>query len=305
MTATVPKPIRFPDAERISTGTAAPAPPSTRPLSSHKVMTLSQRFVVGLQGRLLPILVTVLLLAASAAQAQRVDHGAFDRLLGEHVDAQGRVDYDAFQRAPEFGRYLELLARTDPAELPAPERLALWINAYNAYTIALINRHDERESIRNINRTLGFIKGKGPWGEPLARVGGRDYTLDEIEHGIIRERFREPRIHFALVCAARGCPPLRREAYTGARLNAQLDEQARRFLLREPSKNRVEVGERRVYLSRIFDWYGEDFGKSPAAIGRYLAGFHPPGPARELLLGGDFRIEHTPYDWSLNRQGSR
>lgn len=229
------------------------------------------------------------------------DHSAFDDLLATHVDAHGVVDYDAFARSADFRGYLDQLARADLAPLSESERLALWINAYNAYTIELINQHGERESIRNINRTLGFLKGKGPWQEPIATVAGHTYTLDQIEHEIIRKRFDEPRIHFALVCAALGCPPLRREAYTGARLDAQLDDQARRFLLRSPEKNRVDVEARRVYLSPIFDWYGEDFGRDAAEVGQYLARYFT-GPEQELLRSGDFRIEYTHYDWTLNSQ---
>jgi hypothetical protein len=154
-------------------------------------------------------LVAVALAAPGMAQVQAADHAAWDRLLQAHVDARGLVDYDAFARNPGFEEYLQWLARADPAALPRAEQLALWINAYNAYTIRLVHSHGERRSIRNINRTLGLIAGKGPWSERMATVGGRTYTLDEIEHEIIRPRFQEPRIHFALVCAAIGCPTLR------------------------------------------------------------------------------------------------
>ncbi len=250
--------------------------------------------------------VTALLLAALQppdTAAQQTDRSAFDRLLAAYVDGNGLVDYDAFARSADFRRYLDQLARVDLAPLPQNERLALWINAYNAYTIELINKHEERRSIRNINRTLGIIKGKGPWSEPMATVAGHPYTLDQIEHEIIRKRFSEPRIHFALVCAALGCPPLRREAYTGLRLDTQLDEQARLFLLRSPQKNRVDVQTRRVHLSPIFRWYGEDFGRSDVEIGQYLARYFS-GPEQELLRSGNFRIEYTHYDWTLNSQAN-
>ncbi len=252
-------------------------------------------------------LVTALVIAAAAATqpapatAQAFDHTAFDRLLEAHVDAQGMVDYDALASSTDFRRYLDQLAGADLGPLQQNERLALWINAYNAYTIELINQHNERRSIRNINRMLGIIKGKGPWSEPMATVAGHTYTLDQIEHEIIRKRFSEPRIHFALVCAAMGCPPLRREAYTGSRLDTQLDEQARVFLLRSPQKNRVDVQTRRVHLSPIFRWYGEDFGRSDAEIGHYLARYFS-GSEQELLRSGNFRIEYTHYDWTLNSQ---
>jgi hypothetical protein len=242
---------------------------------------------------------------AARAQGGAFDHGAFDALLRAHV-ARGMVDYDAFAASPEFPRYLSRLAATDPATLGRSEQLAFWINAYNAYTIQLINKHGERKSIRNINKTLG-IKGYGPWKEKLAKVGGVAYGLDDIEQGIIRKRFKEPRIHFALVCAAMGCPPLRSEAYTGARLDAQLDDQARTFLLKSPTKNRVDVASHTVHLSPIFVEfrdYIKDFGGSKPAVGRYIARFFPAGPERELLTSGEFKVVTTNYDWTLNSESN-
>lgn len=240
---------------------------------------------------------------ASAPQAA-FDHSAFDLLLRNHV-AGGLVDYDAFAASPEFQRYLARLAAFDPASLGRADQLAFWIDAYNAYTIQLIDAHHERESIRNINRTLGFVKAYGPWTEKLAVVGGHAYGLDQIEQDIIRRRFAEPRIHFALVCAAMGCPPLRSEAYVGARLDAQLDDQARTFLLRSPTKNRVDVAARTAYLSPIFVEfrdYIKDFGGTNASVGRFVARYFPPGPERTLLERGEFKVVKTPYDWSLNSQ---
>ena len=210
------------------------------------------------------------------------------------------MDYEAFAQSPDFQRYLASLAGADLAGLPDSDQLAFWINAYNAYTIELINRHEERESIRNINKTLGLFRGKGPWNERFAEVAGKVWTLDEIEHEVIRKRFAEPRIHFALVCAALGCPPLLPEAYVGPRLDVQLDDRTRVFLLESPRKNRVDPEAGKVYLSPIFDWYREDFPIEPSAFGAFLARYHPPGRARALLESGDFEIQHTDYDWSLN-----
>lgn len=252
--------------------------------------------------------VSALVAAALALTPARVtaqagasfDHSALDRLLRAHVSEEGLVDYEGFSRSGELDEYLTALAAAPLGDLPEAERLALWINAYNAYTIALIIRRGERESIRNINRTLGLFAGKGPWKERFATVGGHTYTLDEIEHEIIRVRFEEPRIHFALVCAAMACPPLRREAYTGARLDAQLEDQGRRFLAGSPAKNRVDVATRTLHLSPIFDWYRDDFPAGLPGLGRYLARFFPPGPERTLLESGGFDIAHTDYDWSLN-----
>ena len=252
--------------------------------------------------------VTMLRPSATPLQAQEhgFDHSAFDALLRAHV-RNGLVDYDAFAASPEFKSYLGRLAATDPATLGRADQLAFWIDAYNAYTIALINEHHERESIRNINKSLGFVKGYGPWKEKIAKVGGTGYGLDEIEQDIIRKRFHEPRIHFALVCAAIGCPPLRSEAYTGAQLDAQLDDQARRFVLHSPSKNRVDVANRTVYLSPIFVEfrdYIKDFGGSEASVGKFVARYYPAGPEQTLLESGNFKVVKTNYDWTLNSQAN-
>ncbi|MGI8510336.1 MAG: DUF547 domain-containing protein [Gemmatimonadaceae bacterium] len=255
------------------------------------------------------VLVTLTVGSSSlSAQATMIsqpsfDHSLFDSLLHRYV-ANGMVDYDRFKHTPQFSAYLHRLARFDPSTLPETERLAFWINAYNAYTIELINEHDERASVRDINKTFGFLKLHGPWSEPLATVGGHHYTLDDIEQRIIRPMFHEPRVHFALVCAAMGCPPLRSEAYTGATLSAQLDDQARIFLLESPAKNRVDVPGRKVYVSMIFNLYKDDFGGTDAAVGRFIARFYPSGPARELLDSGDFKLTETPYDWTLNSQAN-
>jgi hypothetical protein len=238
------------------------------------------------------------------AQFRSFDHGAFDTMLRAHV-SKGLVDYDAFAASPEFARYLGQLSAFDPSGLGRDDQLAFWINAYNAYTIQLVNSHHERESIRNIDKSFGFVKGNGPWKERMAVVGGHSHGLDEIEQDIIRKRFGEPRIHFALVCAALGCPPLRAEAYTGARLEEQLEDQGRIFVARSPTKNRVDVGTRTVHLSPIlveFRDYIRDFGGAELSVGRFIAHYFPVGPERDLLAGGDFKIEKTVYDWALNIQ---
>ncbi len=243
-------------------------------------------------------LLALLTMVTAGADAQSFDHGAFDALLKANV-VNGMVNYDAFGSAPTFSIYLAALATAEPASLPRDEQLAFWINAYNAYTIQLILEHHERESIRNINKTF-FLKLKGPWSEPLAQVGGKRYTLDDIEHRIIRPTYHEPRIHFALVCAAMGCPPLRGEAYTGARLNAQLEDQGMIFLAKSPTKNRVDVPGRTWYHSMIFAYYQDDFGGSVTDAAKFAAHWYAGEAERRMLLSGDFRASQTEYDWTLN-----
>jgi len=227
------------------------------------------------------------------------DHSTFDQLLRAHV-VNGLVDYDVFENSADFQRYLGALATAKPASLARAEQLAFWINAYNAYTIALMNQHHERKSIRNINKTFGLISIKGPWTERMARVGGETYALLYIENEIIRKQYNDPRIHFAIVCASMGCPPLRSEAFTGGKLEQQLDDQARAFLLKSPTKNRVDIAKRTVFASPILDWYRDDFGGSETAVGKFIAQYYPAGPERDLLLSGDFTLKDTDYDWSIN-----
>lgn len=247
-----------------------------------------------------------LVAAARPAEAQATfDHSAFDALLKKHV-VDGMVDYDAFKGSAEFQRYLASLAAAQPGNLPEAERLAYWINVYNAYTIQLINSHGERDSIRNINKSLG-LSLKGPWKEKLVKAGGRTLHLDNVEQDIIRKEFLSypgwQRIHFALVCAAMGCPVLRSEAYTGARLDTQLDEQAKLFLLRQPDKNRVDAARGVLHASPIMSkWYREDFGGSDAEIAKWLSRFWPDGPEKQLLASGRVKVEETDYDWTLNSQ---
>ena len=238
----------------------------------------------------------LVLALALAVATGTFDHGAFDRLLRAHV-AAGRVDYDAFARAPEFRAYLSALAAARPETLSRDEQLAYWINAYNAYTIHLVNAAGERRSIRNVLKVPGVPAGAGPWKLKVVRAGGRTLTLDEVEHEIVRKRFQEPRIHFALVCAARSCPPLRPEAYTGARLGAQLEDQARRFIGASPALNRVDVKAGTVHLSPLFTWYREDFGPD---LGKFLARYVSDPAARALLESGRYEMVETEYDWGLN-----
>ena len=254
-----------------------------------------------------PAAVVALVLAlARPATAQTFDHSGFDALLKAHV-VHGMVDYDAFAAAPEFTTYLKSLAAFNPRTLPREEQLAFWINAYNAYTIQLILKHEEKRSIRNINKTGGFIKGYGPWTEKLALIGDSAYGLDFIEQKIVRPEFREPRIHFALVCAAIGCPPLRSEAYTGARLEEQLTDQGRIFLRESPAKNRVDAGKKAVFVSQVFKFrdYEKDFGGSKQAVGKFIARWYADGPEKVLLESGAWSsFEYTDYDWSLNSQAN-
>ncbi len=223
-------------------------------------------------------------------------HQLFSSVLKAHVD-EGLVDYAGIEGDLRFGEYLKLLEETDPdTQGASAEQLAFWINAYNAYTIKLVIDRMPVESIRDIS--LGLPVLFGPWSIDVVLVGGEVYTLNTVEHEIIRENFPEPRIHFALVCAAVGCPSLREEAYEGPRLEEQLEEETRRFIL-DPAKNRFDVKSRRVHLSEIFNWYASDFERNGGSVVEFVAQYVTSDIA-EMLRSGEFDLDYLPYDWSLN-----
>jgi hypothetical protein len=240
---------------------------------------------------------------ASAAPAADLEseHAAWTSLLRRYV-SDGLVDYPGLKRGrSELDGYLHSLESVEGSELdawPRPDQLAFWINAYNAYTVKLVLDHYPLRSIRSI----GFLPGSAFKRKfiPLDRVAGGKLSLDDLEHRILRERFREPRIHFAIVCASRSCPVLRDEAYRGRDLEAQLDDAARRFL-RDPARNRYDPASRTLSLSSIFKWFRGDFegaaGTLPAFVARYA-----DAPTAEALRRGGVRVEFLDYDWSLNER---
>lgn len=231
-------------------------------------------------------------------------HAQFSRLLADYVDENGHVDYVQLKQHAEsrLDPYLQQLAETTPAGLSRDARLAFWINAYNAYALKLIVDH---YPVQNIWATTPGpakpSKEKSPFKMEMGLVADTVRTLDEIEHQIIRERFDEPRIHYAVVCAAASCPPLRQEAYTGPRLDTQLDDQARTFLHND-EKNKIPVADDRIALSRILKWYGSDFGPSTDAVQQSIARYFED-PVRERLAEAGYQVDFLPYDWSLNAQG--
>lgn len=237
------------------------------------------------------------------------DHGPYNALLAEYVNERGMVDYARLQENQETALrpYLRALARTDPSNLSEDARLAFWVNAYNALALKLIVENYPVESIRDVKPSgLPFIpKINSPFKLEVSEVAGKKRTLDEIEHDIIRKEFpEEPRIHAAVVCAAMSCPELRQEAYTGARLDDQLDDQMRMFL-RDRNKNRIPAGENQIRLSKIFDWYGGDFAQEgtskQTAVMDMAAGYFEDERARKLRRG-TYDVSYLDYDWSLNEQ---
>ena len=247
-------------------------------------------------------LVTVLLLLlARPGAAAEFDqtHAGFARVLSAHVTDAG-VAYARLKNNPgELDGYLAQIAAVDPAEFATWERsdrLALLLNLYNAETLRLIREEYPVKSIRS----LGTLPGAA-WRRLVVRFGGQIMSLSHLENEVIRKEYGEPRIHFALVCAARGCPPLRAEPYLGARLTKQLDDQARRFLA-TPEKNRFDAATGVLWLSPIFKWYEPDFTGAAGSLKSYVVPFLAPDVAQSLKSAPSVKIRFTNYDWSLNDQ---
>ena len=222
-----------------------------------------------------------------------IDHTAWTMLLEKHVDAEGFVNYKAFQAdSLSLNDYLKLLSKNHPNDAfwTEEEQLAYWINAYNAYTIQIVLRHYPLESIRDIAGAIPFVNSV--WDVDFIRIEDRVYSLNNIEHGILRSHFKEPRIHFAINCASMSCPQLRGEAYTASKLEKQLGEQVVLFV-NDRSKN--DFLEDELRLSKIFSWFGGDF-EDGQSIPEFLQKYSNV----EFSLDAD--IKFLDYDWRLNSQ---
>ena len=223
-----------------------------------------------------------------------VDHSILDSLLRQYVDGKGMVDYQAFAKDKKrLDNYLDILQKSGPSdEWSEDEQLSYWINAYNAFTIRLIIDHYPVESIKDIGSKIQIPFVNTAWDIKFINISGKELSLNNIEHNIIRQNFDEPRIHFALVCAAKSCPKLRNEVYTAKDLDEQLTDQAKSFLS-NPSKNKISENE--IEISKIFSWYGGDFTKEGKLI-NFLNKYS------DTKIAVDAKKSFKKYDWSLNEQ---
>jgi hypothetical protein len=243
--------------------------------------------------------------SGSQVSMDRIDHAAWDALLRKYVDQDGMVNYQALQASAGDMQALDgylttLSAGTTRVRASGDAELAFWINAYNAVTVRGILREYPTTSIRN--HTAKFF-GYNIWKDLQLYVGGQPYSLEQIEHEILRKK-GEPRIHFAIVCASIGCPRLLNEAYVADRVQQQLDTNARDFFSR-PQNFRYDQSGRRFYLSSIMSWFGEDFGSDQAAQLRKIASWLPDEASRQAASQNAVSVSFLDYDWNLNKQQSR
>jgi len=225
------------------------------------------------------------------------DHSSFDKLLHRHVNEAGGVDYTALMAERQaLQTYIERLATASFDEMGRNQKLALLINAYNAFTLELIleNWHGGRLA------SIKDIPDAKRWNDPRWRVGEHTWSLNQIEHEQIRPNFREPRIHWALVCAAVSCPPLRSQAYVADRLDEQLADQAKRVHSHD-RWYRYDRSSNTLRLTPLYNWYGGDFEQAAGSVPAYAARYDPELKAA-LEAGRNPRIQWQAYDWSLNSQ---
>lgn len=227
-----------------------------------------------------------------------LDFESWDQLLRRYVDAQGRVNYQTWQAESmqTLRDWLQQLSPIDPKRLPLLQQLALWLNLYNALVILQVLERYPIDSIRpkilGIPNWLAFFRF---FQRSIYSLDQQPYSLNLIEHAILRQQFNDPRIHFALVCASIGCPLLRQQAYFPDTVKDQLEDDARRFI-NNPAK--VQYDGQTLYCSKIFKWYGADFLEVADSIPAYIA------PYLELSLSAATPLRYLDYDWQLNQRTS-
>lgn len=247
-----------------------------------------------MQKTLLTLAILILCLAfpfQTLSAGQKVDNQIFTRLLQQYVN-DGNVDYEGFKKDEKIlNQYLDILSRTDIEKLSKKGKFAFYVNAYNAFTIKLIlTRYPDIESIKDIGGLFS-----SPWDMKFIPLKNKKVTLDYIEHEVLRPTFKDARVHFAVNCASKSCPPLRNEAYEEDRLDDQLNEQTRQFINGE---NNYSLKGNSIYISKIFKWFKKDFNNTPLAFVMQYA----QEPLKEKLeaLGSNVSVRYLDYDWSLN-----
>ncbi|WP_418262411.1 DUF547 domain-containing protein [Flavobacterium faecale] len=211
-----------------------------------------------------------------------VDHAKWDVLLKKHVSNSGKVNYKGFIKdQKELDAYLAILSQSTPSKSWSRNAtLAYWINVYNAFTVKLIIDNYPVKSIKEISN---------PWGKKFFSLGGEKYSLEEVEHKILR-KMNEPRIHFAINCASYSCPNLLNEAYTEAKLSQQLAEVAKDFI-NDKSKNSISPNQ--IEISEIFNWFAADF-KTKGSLIDFLNQYS------NIKISSKAKTSFKDYNWNLN-----
>lgn len=219
--------------------------------------------------------------------SEKADHSIFDALLKKHVSSSGNVDYKGFKAdMNKFDDYLvELRDHAPMKDWSSNEKKAYYINCYNAYMIKFILTKYPVSSPKDVK-----FSGKDVWHFRMVQVGPQKYDLTQVEDNILR-RMGDPRIHFAINCGAKSCPKLLNEAYDPEKLSAQLSSVTKKFLA---NKTHNELSPKKVKISKIFEWYAEDFNKNGETLIKFLNKYS------DVTINADAKVEFKEYNWALN-----
>jgi hypothetical protein len=250
--------------------------------------------------RLQSVVLGVFLVFGVCSNSEAFDFSDWDTLIKKHVGPKtvdgiliNAVDYPSLKKDPLFSGLSSRL-KSYPLESLGSEKskLTFWINAYNILAAKMITDHYPIESIKDARSLF-----KSVWKQPAGKVGGKERTLNDIEHEILR-KMNEPRIHVAIVCASVSCPDLRLEAYTVEKLNEQLDDQMEKFLQSRKKGMKLDEKKNRVYLSSIFKWFKEDF-ESRGGVVKYISQY-VPADEKKVLNNSKLKISYMDYNWNIN-----
>ena len=247
------------------------------------ILALSIFFLIGINGY---------------GAAADFDHSLFDQTLKAYVNDQGLVDYNGIAEYRPFKAYMESLENANTDSMSHDEKLAFWINAYNAVTIDKVIKWKPKKSVRE-TFIPGVWTGTKFFTSREHTVAGRKLSPDDIEHEILRKQLKEPRIHFAIICASSGCPPLPRFAYTGQNVQAKLEEETRKYINSERG-TRIDTANNQLYLSKLFDWFAGDFEYASGSVLDFIKKYIDK--SKVAFLDQNPKIKWLEYDWALNAQ---
>ena len=226
------------------------------------------------------------------------DHSIFDQVLKTYVNNQGLVDYNGIAGDQSFKIYMETLKSAQPDAMSRDGQLAFWINAYNAVTIAKVIEWKPKKSVRE-TFVPGVWTGTKFFTTREHTVAGKDLSQDDIENEILRKQFKDPRIHFAIICASSGCPLLPRFAYTEENVQTMLEEETRKYINSERG-TKIDSAENTLYLSKLFDWFAGDFEYKSGSVLNFIKPYL--GQKALAFVEKNPKIKYLPYDWALNAQ---
>ncbi len=244
--------------------------------------------------------ISIILLAGlyPSVSAAGFDHSIFDRVLNTHVNNQGLVDYNGIAGDQSFKRYMASLKTAQTDSMSRNGQLAFWINAYNAVTIDKVIKWKPKKSVRE-TFVPGVWTGTKFFTTREHTVAGKQLSQDDIEHEILRKQLKEPRIHFAIICASSGCPPLPRSAYTEDNVQAKLEEETRKYI-NSARGTQIDSAKNVLHLSKLFDWFAGDFEYKSGSVLDFIKPYL--NESALTFVEQKPKIKWLEYNWALNAQ---